>query len=96
VVFDEAVFPFEALHSNAGTLLRQQILLLDPSLCNSDHGDAIIDDSHMANFPTDNPASTTSRVVEVTAKAPAENFGPNGATDDAPDTFVSSALQDRV
>jgi histone deacetylase 1/2 len=31
-VFDEAIFPFQALHPNAGTLLRKEILLLDSSL----------------------------------------------------------------
>jgi histone deacetylase 1/2 len=34
VVFDEAVFPFAALHSNAGALLQKEIILLPPSLRN--------------------------------------------------------------
>jgi hypothetical protein len=32
VVFDETVFPFSALHSNAGTRLRAEINLLPPTL----------------------------------------------------------------
>jgi hypothetical protein len=35
VVFDETVFPFASLHSNAGRRLRQEILLLPESLQNS-------------------------------------------------------------
>jgi histone deacetylase 1/2 len=35
VVFDETVFPFASLHSNAGSRLRQEILLLPESLQNS-------------------------------------------------------------
>jgi hypothetical protein len=35
VVFDETVFPFASLHSNAGARLRQEILLLPESLQNS-------------------------------------------------------------
>jgi hypothetical protein len=31
VVFDEAVFPFEKLHDNAGAYLHKEILLHDPS-----------------------------------------------------------------
>jgi hypothetical protein len=88
VVFDEVVFPFQALHPNAGALLRKEILLLDPSLRNSNHGDAIIHDSHMANFPTDNPASSTPRDVQVTARVFAENFGPNSAPEHAPDFLM--------
>lgn len=38
VVFDESVFPFAKLHPNAGALLRSQILLLPPSLRNSEFG----------------------------------------------------------
>jgi histone deacetylase 1/2 len=34
VVFDEAVFPFQNMHPNAGGLLRKDTLLLDPSLHN--------------------------------------------------------------
>lgn len=50
VVFDENIFPFANLHSNAGALLRKEILLLpqhllgdvncaDPEATNSLHSD---------------------------------------------------------
>ena len=32
VVFDEHVFPFSELHPNAGKILKNEILLLPPSL----------------------------------------------------------------
>ena len=38
VVFDESIYPFESLHSNAGALLNKEILLLPPHLQNIDHG----------------------------------------------------------
>ena len=39
VVFDENIFPFAALHPNAGARLRAEILLLPPDLLNpTDHG----------------------------------------------------------
>ena len=38
VVFDENVFPFEKLHPNAGNRIRQEILLLHPSLHSYDDG----------------------------------------------------------
>jgi hypothetical protein len=44
VVFDEAVFPFKTLHPNAGALLHKEILLLDESLQNFEHGHAILDE----------------------------------------------------
>jgi hypothetical protein len=42
VVFDEAVFPFQTLHPNAGALLRREILLLDSALLNFDQGVTIL------------------------------------------------------
>jgi hypothetical protein len=57
VVFDEAVFSFKLLHPNAGALLRQEILLLPPTLLNTEQGDEFIDDINMTNVPT-NPASS--------------------------------------
>jgi hypothetical protein len=42
VVFDETVFPFKSLHPNAGALIRKQILLLDPSLCNFERGTTLL------------------------------------------------------
>jgi hypothetical protein len=37
VIFDEHVFPFEGLHDNAGAKLRQEIMLLHPSLLSESH-----------------------------------------------------------
>ena len=51
VVFDESVFPFQALNPNAGARLRSEILLLPSHLSNpSDHG-GINTDDHMINAP---------------------------------------------
>jgi hypothetical protein len=56
-VFDEAVFPFQSLHANAGALLRLEILLLPPNLLNPEHGDEFVDDTNMANVPIDSSYS---------------------------------------
>ena len=53
VVFDETLFPFEKLHPNAGALLRQEILLLPPSLSGLDHeGDNSSSDLFVTNHHT--------------------------------------------
>jgi hypothetical protein len=44
VVFDENVFPFASLNPNAGSILRQEILLLPSDPLPSHVGDAQIDD----------------------------------------------------
>ena len=64
VVFDEAVFPFEQLHPNAGAQLRKDIILLDASLRSSEQGDEFIDDSLMTN-PTNEVARPVSEVVQA-------------------------------
>jgi hypothetical protein len=48
VTFDENVFPFSKLHDNAGARLKDEILLLPPSLRNSTSGDELVDD-HVSN-----------------------------------------------
>jgi hypothetical protein len=50
VVFDETMFPFQHLHPNVGALLRKEILLLDPSLHNFEHGNEYFDDPHDDNI----------------------------------------------
>ena len=45
VVFDENVFPFAALHPNAGRRLHNDILLLPTNSSSCTHGDAL--DDHM-------------------------------------------------
>jgi hypothetical protein len=59
VVFDENIFPFSELHSNAGAHLRAELLLLPPELLaftRFDQGGVLIDDQLGAN-PT-NPAAS--------------------------------------
>lgn len=59
VTFDENIFPFAQLHSNAGARLRSELLLLPHHLLNPytfDHGGEHSDD-HMDNIPTE-PANT--------------------------------------
>jgi hypothetical protein len=92
-VFDEAIFPFQALHPNAGTLLRKEILLLDSSLRKSDQGDAYDDDSHMVAF-TSNPTSSTHGAMQVPPRTTAENLIANGGHNDANDTPTGFLLDD--
>ena len=49
IVFDETKFPFSDLHPNTGALLRQEILLLPPSLTGLDQGGNNIDDQLLTN-----------------------------------------------
>ena len=52
VIFDESIFPFANLHSNAGARLRAEILLLPDSLQNPvdhDHGGVLRVDHNDAN-----------------------------------------------
>jgi hypothetical protein len=58
VVFDEAIFPFKHMHPNAGALLRREILLLDPSLHNSEFGHEPMDDFNMENTRTTNTVAS--------------------------------------
>jgi hypothetical protein len=52
VIFDETVFPFAHMHSNAGARLRKKILLLLEHLLNSGRGGVGCTDSHATNiFP---------------------------------------------
>jgi hypothetical protein len=53
VIFDENIFPFSKLHSNAGARLRAEINLLDPTLLNpnySSHGDKLVVDQSDDNL----------------------------------------------
>jgi hypothetical protein len=53
VIFDEDIFPFSRLHSNAGARLCSEILLLPPSLQNPSSGDEFVDD-HVSNGENSN------------------------------------------
>jgi hypothetical protein len=57
VVFDENIYPFSALHPNAGARLRNEILLLPPSLLNPSLGDEQTCDSSVFNSPPANPTN---------------------------------------
>jgi hypothetical protein len=46
-VFDENIFPFHALHTNAGALLKREILLLPT---HTSHESASITDDHMTTI----------------------------------------------
>jgi hypothetical protein len=57
VVFDENIYPFSALHPNAGARLRNEILLLSPSLLNPSPGVEQTCDSSVFNSPPANPTN---------------------------------------
>ncbi|XP_071679967.1 uncharacterized protein [Lolium perenne] len=71
------------LHPNAGAQLRKEILLLDPSLHNFEHGNEHFDDPHDDNNHATNLASSVPLVVSQDAAGRArgapENLGLNGA-----------------
>jgi hypothetical protein len=67
VVFDENVFPFSEMHSNAGAHLRQEILLLPNHLLNP--GDAISG----PDVTDDQPGSSSSSVLQDSTKNSKEN-----------------------
>jgi hypothetical protein len=54
LIFDETVFPFEHLHTNAGTRLRKEILLLHDHHLNRNCGDVICIDSNNTNDHANN------------------------------------------
>jgi hypothetical protein len=60
IIFDENIFPFANLHSNAGARLRSEILLLPPTLCSpeSSHKGGEIPINHMVTVS--NPDSNFS------------------------------------
>jgi hypothetical protein len=69
VVFDEDVYPFASLHSNAGAILRSEILLLSPTLLNP----SIFGDNNTLDS-TSNDSLHTNSTCES-----AENSGQNDA-----------------
>jgi hypothetical protein len=95
VVFDESVFPFQNLHPNAGARLRQEILLLDSSLFNSDSRDATIDDSPVTNLPATNGSPSAPIVVQDLSRNAAENLRQNGAQNSPPASPEVSSQNDR-
>lgn len=83
IVFDESVFPFSALHPNAGAQLRAEILLLPDSLKNStSFGDANLHDQHDTN-PASNMSPSSARSLED-AGTNRSNFDEETASNAAP------------
>jgi hypothetical protein len=73
VVFDENVFPFQALHPNAGALLKREILLLPTHIS---HESASITDNHMTTIV---PVTVPLYVASQDPPAAGENYAPNDA-----------------
>jgi hypothetical protein len=53
IVFDEKIFPFAAMHKNAGARLKSEISCLHPTLLNHCYGGIQVDDQ-CEKFPTEN------------------------------------------
>jgi hypothetical protein len=67
-VFDENVFPFSQLNSNAGAQLHAKILLLPPGLCNFDGDDVVAGHlAHGANPVVVNDGVQTNEISEEQA-----------------------------
>jgi hypothetical protein len=107
-VFDENVFPFSQLNSNAGAQLHAKILLLPPALCNFDGDDVVAGHlAHGANPVVVNDGVQTNEISEEQAHiahgigssmdlAATANRGssnrPRSAPDPVPTVVVSSEL----
>jgi hypothetical protein len=67
VIFHETVFPFSTLHPNSGALLKAEVLLLHPTLCNSNESECVVE-PNMANA-----TDTTSESLADTCHSDEEN-----------------------
>jgi histone deacetylase 1/2 len=65
VAFDEAVFPFNDLHPNAGAMLRKEIILLDTNLRNIEQGDEFIDAPILTNPTNPGLSQCSQQTVSV-------------------------------
>jgi hypothetical protein len=88
VVFNENIFPFEALRPNAGALLKQEILLLTSST--PPEGAHTIDDS-MTNIV---PVVTIPNYAPQNSAATGENFVQNGAPEPSQSSSEISTSDD--
>jgi hypothetical protein len=86
VVFDENIFPFKELHSNAGALLCRDILLLDSSLHNFEQEGELIDGTILAN-PTNHP---TLQVFPEDLQQTGENLEENDVQYSLNDSYMQS------
>ncbi|XP_071683600.1 uncharacterized protein [Lolium perenne] len=80
VVFDENVFPFQALHPNAGALLKREILLLPT---HTSHESASITDDHMTTIvPVTVPLYDAPQDTTDAGETTAPHNAPEAHTDD--------------
>jgi hypothetical protein len=96
VVFDENVFPFAQLHPNAGSRLREEILLLPHSPLTTT-GDANIDDyMPLPVVPVVVPpvADTTASPENIAEEISFQNNEENHPDNDAEDDNLSAAKED--
>ena len=77
LVFDETKFPFADLHSNAGALLREEILLLPPHLSGIDQGGLNYDDQPLTHPLTNGTFEFCDEIGETRENNEA-NSGENG------------------
>jgi hypothetical protein len=70
VIFDENVFPFEAMHENAGARLRQEILLLPKHLRNSSQGEATSRSIFFDDHPNHDNVEVVANVQEFREENP--------------------------
>ena len=90
VTFDETIFPFSKLHSNAGARLRSEISLLPQSLLNpsinhgGEHIDDHVSDLHNITDQIDEASAETSTQNDVTGDIEAETSSGMEPGDDLP------------
>jgi hypothetical protein len=96
VVFDENVFPFAQLHPNAGSRLREEILLLPHSPLTTT-GDANIDDYMplpVVPVVVSPVADTTASPENIAEEISFQNNEENHPDNDAEDDNLSAATED--
>lgn len=76
MVFDETIFPFAALHPNAGARLRSEVLLLPEHLQNPSIGDLNYDPI-LTSSPTSNVVHDDAGQTSTVQGQDTTNFGAN-------------------
>ena len=94
VVFDETVFPFSSLHPNAGARLRTEIVLLPPSLLDSQTslGNASLYDQHVSSPVPTNPVPSSRSCGDCVGANSGEN---REGTVETGDHFYASSTRQR-
>ncbi|KAK1573098.1 hypothetical protein QYE76_008309 [Lolium multiflorum] len=80
--------------SGQGARLRQEILLLDSSLLNSDSRDATIDDLSVTNLHVPHGSPSAPLIVQDLSRHATENLRPNGASNSPPASPETSSQND--